>query len=85
MCVIVHDTCAAIVAVLQSRYIKFPIGNDMQHVIDGFYTKWGMVQCAGAIDGTCSYATVKLPALNHTNFVQSKRLVFDDSTSCSGR
>ena len=82
VCVIVHDTCAAIVAVLQSSYIKFPTANDLQYIIDGFYTKWGMVQCAGAIDGC--HVPVQTSSIESHGLLQSKRLAFHYSTSCSG-
>ena len=42
----------------------------MEHVIDGFNTKWDMVQCAGAIDG--SHIPVRPPLLNHTDFYNWK-------------
>ena len=70
MCVIVHDTCAAIVQVLQSRYIKFPTGESLRNVVDGFKLKWQMIQCAGAIDGC--HIPVKPPALNHTDYYNRK-------------
>ena len=34
VCVIVHDTCAAIVSVLFDQYIKFPTGNDLERVVE---------------------------------------------------
>ena len=70
VCVIVHDTCAAIVRVLQSQYITFPVGDDLQNVIDGFQAKWQMVQSAGAIDGC--HIPVRPPALNHTDYYNRK-------------
>ena len=33
-------------------YIKFPEGDDLKNVIDGFERKWDFPSCAGAIDGT---------------------------------
>ena len=60
LCVIVHDTCAAIVSVLFDQYIKFPNGNELERVVKGFEEKWNMVQCAGAIDG--SHVPVRPPA-----------------------
>ena len=42
----------------------------MEHVIDGFNTKWDMVQCAGAIDG--SHIPVRPTLLNHTDFYNRK-------------
>ena len=70
VCVIVHDTCKAIVSTLQPKYIKFPIGNDLENVVDGFSSKWQMIKCAGAIDG--SHIPVRPPALNHTDYYNRK-------------
>ena len=70
VCVIVHDTCAAIVTVLLDQYIKFPNGEDLEKTVKGFEEKWNMVQCAGAIDG--SHIPVRPPALNHTDFYNRK-------------
>lgn len=70
VCVIVHDTCKAIVKVLLSTYIKFPKGEHLRKVVEGFKDKWGMIQCAGAIDGC--HIPVLPPALNHTDFYNRK-------------
>ena len=70
VCVFVHDTCKAIVHVLLDVYIKFPQGSELCDIVSGFKTKWGMVQCAGAIDG--SHVPVTPPALNHTDYYNRK-------------
>ena len=51
VCVIVHNTCAAIVTVLQSDFFKFPEDDELRKVLEGFEEKWQMPQAAGAIDG----------------------------------
>ena len=70
VCVIVHDTCKAIVNVLLALYIKFPQGNELCDVVEGFKTRWDMIQCAGSIDG--SHIPVSPPALNHTDYYNRK-------------
>lgn len=70
VCVIVHDTCKAIVDILLASYIRFPQGSELSEVVDGFKTKWGMIQCAGAIDG--SHISVLPPALQHTDYYNRK-------------
>ena len=62
ICVIVHDTCKAIIDVLKTMYIRFPQGNETSDVVEGFKTKWDMIQCAGAIDGS------HIPVLQHTDY-----------------
>ena len=69
-CVVVHDTCGAIVNIFKSQYIQFPTGANLQQVIDGFESKCQMIQCAGAIDGC--HIPVKPPAQNHTDFYNRK-------------
>lgn len=70
VCVIVHDTCKAIVNVLLKTYIQFPQGAELSEVVEGFKNKWGMIQCAGSIDGC--HIPVTPPALNHTDYYNRK-------------
>ena len=51
MCIIAHNTCAAILTVLQSDYIKLPENDELCNVLEGFKEKWRMPLAAGAIDG----------------------------------
>ena len=83
VCVIVHDTCAAIVNVLQSQYIQFPVGDKLTAVIDGFKATWNVPQCAGTIDG--SHIPVKPPACNHTDYYNRKGWLVFCCTPSSGR
>ena len=62
---IVQETCATIVQILFKKYIKFPQGDKLQDVMDGFKTKWGVQQCVGAIDG-CH--PISSPAVNRTDY-----------------
>ena len=39
-CVIVHETCAAIVQVLLKSYVSFSIGDKVKEVVDGFARSW---------------------------------------------
>ena len=50
-CVVVHETCAAIIDVLLKSYINFPRGNVVDETVEGFQKTWGVPQCCGAIDG----------------------------------
>ena len=52
MFVIVHEVCDAIVRVLMKKYIKFPSGNQLTEVLNGFERCHGFPQCVGAVDGT---------------------------------
>ena len=52
VCQVVNDVCQAIVDVLLPGIIKWPTGDYLKAVIEGFETKWRFPQCAGAIDGT---------------------------------
>ena len=52
VCLVVKDVCSTIVKILLPQYIKIPKGSALKNVIDGFKTKHGFPQCAGAVDGT---------------------------------
>jgi len=47
-CEIIKEVCKAIVEVLLARVIKWPSGNELKAVTNGFKTRWGFPQCAGA-------------------------------------
>ena len=51
------------------QYAYFPQDKQLAAVIDGFKSKYGMIQCAGTIDGR---HTIKPPALNHTDYYNRK-------------
>ena len=70
VCVIVHDTCKVIVDVLLKAYIHFPQGVELSEVVEGFKEKWGMIQCAGSIDGC--HIPITPPAMNHTDYYNRK-------------
>ena len=52
------------------KYIRFPTGEDLTNVINGFESKWGFPQCVGAIDG--SHIPIAAPKLNHTDYYNRK-------------
>ena len=52
VCIVTKEVCAAIVDVLLPKYVKFPNGESLKEVVDGFKHKFGFPQCAGAVDGT---------------------------------
>ena len=70
VCTVVHETCAAIVSVLLKRFISFPEGSELNHIVEGFEKKWGLPQCAGAIDG--SHIPISAPSNNHTDYYNRK-------------
>ena len=50
----IHDVCTAMAENILDKYVKFPAGDDLQHVIYGFDNTWGFPNCAGAVDNNCS-------------------------------
>ena len=48
----------------------FPRGDQLDSVVDGFRTKWGVSQCVGAIDGC--HIPIAAPVLNHTDYYNRK-------------
>ena len=51
-------------------YIKFPAGDDLNNVINGFERKWGFPRCAGAIDGI--HIPIIEPQENHVDYFNRK-------------
>lgn len=52
VCLAVHAVTNAIVEHLMPTFIKFPTGQRLEEVVNGFRVKYGFPQCLGAIDGT---------------------------------
>ena len=52
------------------EYIKFPSGDDVDHVVDEFKTKWGVPQCFGAVDGC--HIPICAPSEQHTDYYNQK-------------
>ena len=50
--VIANEVCCAVVEKLFKKYVKIPSREHLDEVVEGFETKWGFPQCAGAIDGS---------------------------------
>ena len=63
MCTIVYETCEAIILTLMETYLKYPSGEELKKVVDGFEGRWGFSQCVGAID--VSHIPLSAPELNH--------------------
>lgn len=70
VCEIVHDVCDAVVDILLPRIIKWPTGEKLRSVIDGFLATWGYPQCAGAIDGT--HIPIIAPSESSSDFFNRK-------------
>ena len=70
VCVVVHETCTAIIQKLLLLYISFPIGDEVSEVVRGFKEKWGFPQCVGSVDG--SHIPVTSPSMNHTDYYNRK-------------
>ena len=70
VCEIVQETCALIVSTLFRKYVRFPPGDKITELVDTFKSKWGVPQCAGAIDGC--HIPVASPAMNRTDYYNRK-------------
>uniref|UniRef100_A0A3P9CCM5 DDE Tnp4 domain-containing protein n=1 Tax=Maylandia zebra TaxID=106582 RepID=A0A3P9CCM5_9CICH len=70
VCSIVHEFCFAVRYVLMPEYIKWPRGDDLIQVIEGFRQRWGFPQCAAAIDE--SHIPITAPEDNHCNYFNCK-------------
>ena len=70
VCETVHETCQAIVTALREKYIRFPSSDNLDAIVDGFKTRWGVPQCVGAVDG--SHIPICGPKENHTDYYNRK-------------
>lgn len=70
VCVVVHETCAAIIQKLMFLYILFPTGDELSEVVRGFNETWSFPQCVGSVDR--SHIPVTPPSVNHTDYYNKK-------------
>ena len=69
-CKITHETCNAIFDILYPQYIKWPTGERLAKVIQGFQANHSFPQCAGAVDGT--HIEVAAPEAQHNDYHNRK-------------
>ena len=70
VCRIVHETYRAIGNIMLNIYIQFPTCQELERAVQGFKSKWGFPQCAGAIDG--SHIPIAALENNHTDYYNHK-------------
>ena len=68
--VIVLETCEAIAQHLLTRYVRFPQGQTLTNVVNGFDARCGFPQAAGAVDGT--HIPIIRPQDNPTDYYNRK-------------
>ncbi|KAG1660328.1 hypothetical protein GQR58_022068 [Nymphon striatum] len=51
VCQITRELCHEL-AQLKNIYIKMPVGEELDRVVNGYRDKWGFPNCGGAIDGS---------------------------------
>uniref|UniRef100_A0A3Q2XUA1 DDE Tnp4 domain-containing protein n=1 Tax=Hippocampus comes TaxID=109280 RepID=A0A3Q2XUA1_HIPCM len=70
VCVIVHQTCSAIVSEMSQDLIKWPVGDLMNENVRKFEERWGFPQVLGGIDGT--HIPIIRPHDCHTDYYNRK-------------
>ena len=70
VCTICEEVAGLIVENLMPRFIRFPVGADLDKVVADFEERWGFPQCAGAIDG--SHIPIKAPREYHADYYNRK-------------
>ncbi len=66
VCLIADEFCKAVADHLQPKYIRIPVGQELDTVVNNFRYRWGFPQCVGAIDG--SHIPVKAPIEFHADY-----------------
>lgn len=51
VCKVVYVVCEVIAENLLEKYVSFPTGSNLKHVIQGYEGIWGFPNCGGAIGG----------------------------------
>ena len=69
-CGITLEFTEAVATILLPIYVKIPQGEQFRNVTDGFYNKFGLIQCGGAIDGT--HIPILAPKDHHTDYFNRK-------------
>ena len=69
-CAVFHETIKAMHTVFLPRYLKFPTGQSLRSIVDGFRTRWGFPQCCEAIGGT--HIPIIAPHEHHADYYNRK-------------
>ncbi len=67
---IADEYCKAVADHLQPKYIRIPVGQELDTVVNNFRNRWGSPQCVGAIDG--SQVPVKATIEFHAGYYNRK-------------
>ena len=70
VCDIINEFCTVVSDVLLQKFIKVPVGEELDNNIKKFKDKWGFPQCVGAIDG--SHIPIKAPTEFHADYYNRK-------------
>ena len=70
ICTIVLETCLAISKHIMPLYVKIPTDCKLTETVNGFKTRWGFPQVAGAIDG--SHIPIIRPSESATDYYNRK-------------
>ncbi len=68
---IIHETCGVLVSVLQPIYLPSPTKRSMKNVADGFWQRWNMPNCIGAVDG--KHIMIQAPAHSGSEYSKYKK------------
>ncbi|XP_055955589.1 uncharacterized protein LOC126814699 [Patella vulgata] len=66
---IIHIFCESLISI-KDKFIKFPSGEELNRVVNGYRSKWGFPNAGGAIDG--SHIPILGPSMNHADFHNRK-------------
>lgn len=73
---VIKETCDVLWAVLSPIVLKPPEGNDWEKIMNGYYNRWNIPNCIGALDGKhCSIQAPKYTGSQYFSYKKSFSIV----------
>lgn len=69
--VVIRETCEVLWDILSPRVLPSPTENDWSKIMKGYYKRWNMPNCLGALDG--KHISIQAPKHSGTEFFSYKK------------
>lgn len=70
---VIKKTCTLLWNVLVPIYMPSPTKVDLKRIMDGYYKRWNIPNCFGAVDG--KHVIIQAPQHSGTEYFSYKKLV----------